>query len=353
MTQTTKRLDYIDAAKAIGLLLVIYGHTFRESMRAVHAWCDFSYVFVYRFHVPLLFVLSGMGYALTAQKNRELSTAQFLRKKAHSLLLPWFSYSVLIYILFALAQLLPPVRGFLSGTAYALRTPLQYILLLLRNENPYSFHLWYLQTLFLFIIVTDLLDRLLSARQAHTVKWLLLLLLPGFYTLFCTHWVWTFKGFFQQYAYFLLGALLPRAWFERRAAPLALCGAGCGAFVLFETFHPLTALYEMPLTNLGMAYVDAVAVIGFCLGILAVCCLLQQHLQSLVRFGRSTMLYYLYHQPFCCAVLGMVLYDKLHLPAVGVVAACIIAGLSIPYLLHQLAGVLHLRPLLKLLGLPG
>lgn len=93
MTQTIKRLDHIDIAKAIGLLLVIYGHTFRMSMRAAHPWCAFSYTFVYRFHVPLLFLLSGMGCTLTAQKNRSLSARQFVRKKARSLLLPWGIYS--------------------------------------------------------------------------------------------------------------------------------------------------------------------------------------------------------------------------------------------------------------------
>lgn len=81
MQQTTKRLDHIDIAKAVGLLLVIYGHTFRMSMRAAHPWCAFSYTFVYRFHVPLLFLLSGMGCTLTAQKNRSLSTRQFVRKR--------------------------------------------------------------------------------------------------------------------------------------------------------------------------------------------------------------------------------------------------------------------------------
>ena len=50
------------------MLLVIYGHTFRESMRAAYAWCDFSYTLVYRFHVSLLFLLSGFGYALTLEK---------------------------------------------------------------------------------------------------------------------------------------------------------------------------------------------------------------------------------------------------------------------------------------------
>ena len=60
-----RRFHYVDAARGIAVLLVIYGHTFRESMRAAYAWCDFSYALVYRFHVSLLFLLSGFGYALS------------------------------------------------------------------------------------------------------------------------------------------------------------------------------------------------------------------------------------------------------------------------------------------------
>ena len=86
-----KRLSYIDAAKGLAVLLVIFGHTFRESMRADFVWCDVSYVIVYRFHVSLLFLLSGLGYGLAAQRYREQAPGEFLRRKARSLLLPWLS----------------------------------------------------------------------------------------------------------------------------------------------------------------------------------------------------------------------------------------------------------------------
>lgn len=56
-----KRIEYIDIAKGFALLLVIFGHTFRDSMRSTYFWCGFSYSFVYRFHVSLLFLLSGMS----------------------------------------------------------------------------------------------------------------------------------------------------------------------------------------------------------------------------------------------------------------------------------------------------
>ena len=353
MTQTTNRLDSIDAAKGIGVLLVIYGHTFRESMRTAYAWCDLSYIFVYRFHVPLLFLLSGMGYALTAQKNQQLSSGQFLRKKARSLLLPWCSYALLIYTVFALVQLLGPVRSLLAGSSYALVSPVQYAVLLLRNENPYSFHLWYLQTLFLFTAVTGLLDHFLPPRTARRAQLALLVLAPGFYALFCQNWVWTFKGFFQQYAYFLAGVLLPREKAERHPKAL-VCTGICGvAFLLWELLCLPGTLYAAVPIQFVVTYANALAVIGFNLGIWAMCVLLQQYLHRLARFGRNSMLFYLYHQPFCCAVPGMLLYDKLHLPAVSVVVLCAGLSLAVPYLIHRIVGLLRLQPVLQRLGLPG
>ena len=159
-----KRLSYIDAAKGLAVLLVIFGHTFRESMRADFVWCDVSYVIVYRFHVSLLFLLSGLGYGLAAQRYREQTPGEFLRRKARSLLLPWLSYSVLIYLVFALIWAVLPLRGMLSGSAYALISPGRYLLDMLGNENPYCFHVWYLQTLFLLTAAVYFCDRLLAPR---------------------------------------------------------------------------------------------------------------------------------------------------------------------------------------------
>ena len=123
--QENKRIDYMDIAKGVAVLLVIFGHTFRESMRADAAWCDIAYLFVYRFHVALLFMLSGMGYALTKARNASLTTGAYLKKKAKTLLLPWVTYSVLIYVVFAAVQLVPPVRAMLASSAYAFVSPPQ------------------------------------------------------------------------------------------------------------------------------------------------------------------------------------------------------------------------------------
>ena len=353
MTQTARRLDHIDIAKAIGLLLVIYGHTFRMPMRAAYPWCAFSYTFVYRFHVPLLFLLSGMGCTLTAQKNRSLSARQFVCKKAHSLLLPWGVYSAFLYLLLFLANQLPPVRALLSGSAYQLRQPAEYLWLVLRNENPYGFHLWYLPTLFWFSLTAWLLDRALSPAAARAAKLALVVVLPVCYQLLFTGWFWAVKSCFQQVAFFFLGCVLPREKAEQHAKPLVLFGTLCGLWVVQGLLSPALVWTDGLLAEAVRTWADYFAVGGFCVGIWAACVLLQKPLRRLVPLGKNSMLFYLYHQPFCCAVLGLVLYDKLGLSAGGTVLACFAASLVMPYLFHRLAGRLHLWPLLRRLGLPG
>ena len=43
------------------------------------------------------------------------------------------------------------------------------------------------------------------------------------------------------------------------------------------------------------------------------------------------MLIYLVHQPFCCAFLGVVLYNRLGVPALPTMAACLAASLAVSW----------------------
>lgn len=333
------RRNYIDAAKGIAVLLVIFGHTFRESMRAEFRWCDLSYVFVYRFHVSLLFILSGMAYTLTKQKNNNLTKLQYLKKKSGSLLLPWISYSVFVYVVFAMAQMIPLCRQILESSSYHFLKPIDYIVLMLRNENPYSFHIWYLQTLFLFSCVTFLIDRQVAKqRNVMLIKIALILILPAFYEFFCGHWVWTWKGFFQKYLFFLLGTILSETFLQKKAKILLGTGLFSGVYLVFLLFFPLTQWYKKPYIGLVLCYIENAAIVGLCLGILAVCVLLEEHLKCLAEFGRHSLTYYLYHQPFCCALLGLLLYNKLHLSVYATVGACMIASFVVPHMILKIFG---------------
>lgn len=82
---TVKRISYIDMAKGIGIILVVAGHSGFLSESAL-TW-------IMSFHMPLFFILSGMLLSHTNADRQNMSS--FLKKKARSILIPYFSFSAL------------------------------------------------------------------------------------------------------------------------------------------------------------------------------------------------------------------------------------------------------------------
>lgn len=66
----TKRIEWIDALKGFAILTVVIGHCTTDSM-ASHTYADYAvwiqmiYDFVYSFHMPLFFMVSGYVFYLT------------------------------------------------------------------------------------------------------------------------------------------------------------------------------------------------------------------------------------------------------------------------------------------------
>lgn len=84
MSNKHQRLDWIDAAKGIGILMVLYGHN----------WLDWKYCYlVYSFHMPLFFFLSGYTFSDSRKPT------QFILHKMKTLLIPYVFFAV-SYVLF-------------------------------------------------------------------------------------------------------------------------------------------------------------------------------------------------------------------------------------------------------------
>lgn len=88
----SKRIPYIDMAKGIGILLVVFGHSSFPTA-AMNQWIS-------SFHMPLFFLLSGILLAHT--NAHEQPMAALIQKKARTILVPYFSFSVLSIIFTAL-----------------------------------------------------------------------------------------------------------------------------------------------------------------------------------------------------------------------------------------------------------
>lgn len=88
IVKSKKRDPMISIAKAIGIILMVVGHVYDKESWGVH--------FIYMFHMPLFFVLSG--YFFKAPQNfKEL--LMFTKKKLIGLYLPYLLWSILFVFL--------------------------------------------------------------------------------------------------------------------------------------------------------------------------------------------------------------------------------------------------------------
>lgn len=81
-----KRLDYIDIAKSLGMLTIIWGHIIH------YGW---SNQIVYAFHIPLFFFLSGMVF----KAEKYPTVWDLIKKRAKTLLLPYLIFSLATWAL--------------------------------------------------------------------------------------------------------------------------------------------------------------------------------------------------------------------------------------------------------------
>jgi len=156
-----KRIGWVDAAKGIGILLVVLGHN------QINSYTHLFHLLIYSFHMPLFFILAGMflkpEYGFwTLAKRRFLSTLR------PYLLIIGIIYAV--YLFFSAMPVMDVLLRMLKTLFYSL--PSYY-----ETWIP----LWFLPHLFLLSLFAWVVVRLVYKRLGPT--WLRLAFLAGM--LFC------------------------------------------------------------------------------------------------------------------------------------------------------------------------
>lgn len=85
-----KEIVWLDWAKAIGIWLVVLGHAIQSTCidREVGRFC---YDFIYAFHMPLFFLLSGYLF------QKKVCNRAFLRSLLYALVIPYLLYSLCFF----------------------------------------------------------------------------------------------------------------------------------------------------------------------------------------------------------------------------------------------------------------
>ncbi len=137
-TNSRKREPWADYAKAVGIFLMLLGH---NELASKEAFC-----FIYTFHMPLFFILSG--YFVSERKD---TFSEWLSKNFKALIIPYLFFYLLTYP-FGLAVIV------MNPVAHPIDTPLDYVIkplvgMITLCRTDYSFHTngptWFLVVLFL------------------------------------------------------------------------------------------------------------------------------------------------------------------------------------------------------------
>ncbi|HYD58222.1 MAG TPA: acyltransferase [Burkholderiales bacterium] len=94
-----ERLLELDAARGLAILLVVVGHVVARSndMPAGNAWYAVLKEAIYLFHMPLFMALTGITFALSLPRFRNLAEAgRFSMKRVERLFVPYVVFGLLI-----------------------------------------------------------------------------------------------------------------------------------------------------------------------------------------------------------------------------------------------------------------
>jgi polysaccharide biosynthesis protein PslL len=149
----SKRIEYLDIAKGIGILLVVLGHNDFEVISL------FVQRLIYSFHMPMFFFLSG--YFI----NASIPFWDFFKKRFHALLKPFLFTLFLIYF------------ASVSFEKMGFNTAITRIVKSLYGSGHYLdwVQLWFLPHLFAVSLYAFLFITLVSRLRNRWVKWGLLL----------------------------------------------------------------------------------------------------------------------------------------------------------------------------------
>lgn len=157
----TKRLDWIDIAKGIGIILVVLGHTLVPQVRET-GFAGFLWIFIYNFHMPLFFFLSG--YLFEKGLFHYTNKGKFILGKLQYLMLPYLIFSTFAYLFIGFSLKIPLLAKVLENGGYTAVDLKDAILQIVTYNNHIDKHLWFVFSLFIVFLVNILIPKIMKSK---------------------------------------------------------------------------------------------------------------------------------------------------------------------------------------------
>ncbi|MDO8903931.1 acyltransferase family protein [Hydrogenophaga sp.] len=177
-----ERQQWIDSAKGLGILLIFFGHVYSTVTPSA------LYVYIYAFHVPLFFFISGLTLRPAAGP-----LGGVVQKKLRTLIVPYFWYAFLGYVFYVAGYLLAQHQGLqVPQFDYGLWQPLTGIFIgTIGMGRIINGPVWFVMALFWTFMLGYLVNTYIR-RPAG--QWVAILLLTGLGLALAGHVTLPFSG---------------------------------------------------------------------------------------------------------------------------------------------------------------
>ncbi len=309
-----EKIEWIDIAKGIGIILVVAGHFQPES--SPEYWMAFNRI-IYTFHMPLFFVLSGYLY-----NHNSYSYIELIKNKIQRLLYPFFTIAAIFLLI-----------KILAGRFFHLDFPVNInsiAMLVLDPIKSYIPLLWFILALFMIFLLYPLARRLMNNVFLLIFLIIIISIFGSDFPLLGTA--------IATMPFFVVGAILKE---NQRAASLLIGTrwyyiiASFIFFALAYAFLDTSARITGRLADVAMGVAGSVLVINASQMILVLSN--KRIKQSLLMVGFCSMTIYLFHTVFESAVrIGFSqLFKSIQVPFEIVAILAITSGVFFPLILEM------------------
>jgi acyltransferase len=255
----TRRISWVDNAKALGIILVFYGHILEKIFQTYYGFpaTGLQYKLIYSFHMPLFFILSG--YLVKETQYRKLS--MFMKNKFMTRIVPFFFFNILLMPCFFIYAQISNQR-IVVGESFLLLS----ILLLLAGRSTFNNISWFLACLFSVELINYLLHPVLRKSRLVMCIAMVLFYVMGWSLSYKADIInqyisipdyWFIKEALVAYSFYLFGNLMATCpGFNKKMNPwltvfLLLITATC----LLATFNlnngPFKGTYHVAIFKFG------------------------------------------------------------------------------------------------------
>ncbi|RSX51138.1 acyltransferase family protein [Bifidobacterium callimiconis] len=323
-----KRIEYMDAAKGIGILAVVIAHIDIDLLRGKNLF-DIA---LYTFHLPLFFLISGYFFSCRGDFK------SFALKKSRAYLIPYAFAAVVITVFELFAQCVISHRSILEVGSYMLGG-----FLVQRRFTT----LWFLAALFVSELVFWTLIRLLEDNERRLLAVCTAL---GTLGILYNEFVRVFLPWNLDVVLVILLYLAVGYTCRKRDVMIMLIGHRARSLIMAVAVSVACSLINYRLCGepyemfAGQYGIFPLTVIAACCGSVAVILLM-----SLVRcrplnwLGRNTMVFFMFHQsiamPIAVKALAVLPFSSSS-TLVGRAVAFLVV-ISICCMIHAVIMILH------------